>query len=120
MVSPGIYCFWHSQLLMMAYLHRGKNIHVLISNHADGEYIVRVTRRMGYGAMRGSATRGGVRALSDAIGRLSEGISIGITPDGSRGPRQEFKKGALFLARASGVPLQMGVCVPEKCWRLKS
>ena len=117
---PFVLCFWHSQLLTLSYLYRNRNIHVLVSSHRDGEYIVRVTKHLGYGAVRGSSTRGGVRLLGQALDALRRGIDIAITPDGPRGPRQQFKPGALFLARESGCPIVMGACVPHKAWRLKS
>lgn len=115
-----VYAFWHSQFLSLAYLYRHKNIHALVSRHRDGEYIVRVTRRLGFGAVRGSSTRGGIRALSEALEKLSEGTDIAVTPDGPRGPKQKFKPGALFLARESGAPIVLGACVPKRAWRLKS
>jgi len=115
-----VYCFWHSQLLSLSYLYRNRNIHVLVSSHRDGEYIVRVTRRLGFGAVRGSSTRGGVRALSEAIDKLRQGADIAVTPDGPRGPRQQFKPGAVFIAREAGTPIVLGACVPERAWRLKS
>jgi lysophospholipid acyltransferase (LPLAT)-like uncharacterized protein len=118
--TGSVYCFWHSQLLALAYLYRNRNVHVLVSGHRDGEYIVQVTRRLGYGAVRGSSTRGGIRVLTEALARLGEGIDIAVTPDGPRGPRQKFKPGALFLARESGAPIVLGACVPEKAWRFNS
>ena len=115
-----IYCFWHSQLLSLAYLYRNLNIHVLVSSHRDGEYIVRVTKHLGYGAVRGSSTRGGVRLLSEALDALAAGKDVAITPDGPRGPRQQFKPGAVFLAKESGSPIVLGACVAERTWRLRS
>ena len=115
-----VLCFWHSQLLAFSYLYRNMDIHVLASSHRDGEYIVRVTQYLGYGAVRGSSTRGGVRLLGEALDALRRGIDIAVTPDGPRGPRQQFKPGAVFLARESGCPIVLGACVPEKAWRLKS
>lgn len=115
-----VYGFWHSQLLTLGYLYRNRNIHVLVSKHRDGEYIVRVTRWLAFGAVRGSSTRGGIRALSEALDKLAEGIDIAVTPDGPRGPRQRFKLGMLFLARKSGAPIVLGACVPQKAWRLNS
>ena len=115
-----IYCFWHSNLLSLAYLYRNRNIHVLVSGHRDGEYIVRITKHLGYGAIRGSSTRGGARSVAEALDKLERGVSVGVTPDGPRGPRQQFKPGALFLAKESGAPIIMGACIPERAWRLKS
>ena len=115
-----VQCFWHAQLLALAYLYRNTNAHALVSRHRDGEYIVRVTSRLGFGAVRGSSTRGGTRVLGEALDKLSEGTDIAVTPDGPRGPRHEFKRGALFLAKQSGAPIVLGACVPQKAWRLKS
>jgi lysophospholipid acyltransferase (LPLAT)-like uncharacterized protein len=115
-----VLCFWHAQLLALVYLYRNTNAHALVSRHRDGEYIVRVTSRLGFGAVRGSSTRGGARVLGEALDKLSEGTDIAVTPDGPRGPRHEFKRGALFLAKESGAPIVLGACVPQKAWRLKS
>jgi len=115
-----VFAFWHAQLLSFSYLYRNLNIHVLVSSHRDGEYIVQVTRRLGFAAVRGSSTRGGVRVLSEALDKLQQGQDVAVTPDGPRGPRQHFKPGALFLARESGSPIVLGSCVPHKAWRLKS
>ncbi len=115
-----LFCFWHSQLLALVNVYRNRNIHLLVSRHRDGEYIVRVTDRLGYGAVRGSSTRGGIRVLSEALDKLANGVDIAVTPDGPRGPRQEFKGGALFLAKESGAPIVVGALVPARAWRLKS
>lgn len=120
--GPGgrIYCFWHSQLLSLAYLYRNRKIIVMASRHRDAEYIVQVTRRLGFGSVRGSSTRGGARALTEALSRLAEGADLAVTPDGPRGPRQQVKPGALFLARQSGAPIVPGAAVPQRAWRLNS
>ena len=62
-----IYAFWHSELLMLGYICRDLDIHVLVSQHRDGELLSRVIRLFGYGTVRGSSTRGGVRALINMI-----------------------------------------------------
>ena len=109
-----------SFLFTLAYLYRNLNIHPLVSSHRDGEYIVRVTKHLGYGAVRGSSTRGGVRLVGEALDAVQRGIDIAITPDGPQGPAQKFKLGAVFLASESGCPIVLGACVPAKAWRLKS
>ena len=54
-----IYAIWHGVLLPMTYYHQGEGVLVLVSEHADGEYITRVLHRFGYETARGSSTRGG-------------------------------------------------------------
>ena len=53
----------------------------------------------------GSSTRGGSDALRALVHRLKSGESVGITPDGPRGPRMRAGDGAINLARLSGAPL---------------
>jgi hypothetical protein len=56
--QPFVFVFWHSRLLPLLYLHRNQGIVCLTSEHRDGEYITRIMLRLGYGAARGSSTRG--------------------------------------------------------------
>ncbi len=55
--------------------------------------------------VRGSATRGGARALRELIGALRGGRNVAITPDGPKGPRGQVKSGVVELARLSGMPI---------------
>lgn len=103
---PVVYCFWHGRLLMMPALRaRKRPMHVMISEHRDGELIARVSRFLGVGAVRGSSRRGATKALRGALGSLKEGFDLGITPDGPRGPRYHAQGGAVALARLSGASL---------------
>lgn len=100
-----IYAFWHGRLLAAAYSHRGRRIQIMISEHGDGEIIAQVTGQLGFGSVRGSTTRGGLRALR-ALGRkLVSGFDVAITPDGPRGPRQVAQGGAIYIAMRTGHPL---------------
>jgi lysophospholipid acyltransferase (LPLAT)-like uncharacterized protein len=106
-----IYCFWHGRLLCMPFAFRGKPAKVLISRHRDGEFIARVIRFFGLGAVRGSHRKGGVSSLRTIMGDLKKGIDIAITPDGPKGPRYEVKKGIVELGRLAGkdiVPITYG------------
>src|SRR5437763_600028 len=57
-----IYLLWHEYLMFPLDL-RGKGLTLLISQHRDGELITQVMRHLGFRAVRGSSTRGGVHAL---------------------------------------------------------
>ncbi len=61
-----IYLLWHEYLMFPLGL-RGKGLTVLISQHRDGELITQVMRHLGFRAVRGSSTRGGVRALKQIL-----------------------------------------------------
>src|SRR3972149_12208587 len=62
-----IAAFWHNRLLLMGYSYHGKGIKILISQHKDGELIARVLKRLGFGSVRGSSTRGGAAAMREMV-----------------------------------------------------
>ncbi|MEJ2720004.1 MAG: lysophospholipid acyltransferase family protein [bacterium] len=101
--SPSlIFCFWHGRMLPLSYRYRDRSIHVLASRHADGELMGRTIRRLGFGHVRGSSTRGGAVAIRKLVAKLEEGFDLGITVDGPKGPRFEAKAGPLEIAKISG------------------
>jgi lysophospholipid acyltransferase (LPLAT)-like uncharacterized protein len=117
---PVIFAFWHSYILPLVYLHRNEGAVVLISRHADGEYIARVVGRMGFETARGSSTRGGARGLRELVREVRAGRDASVTPDGPKGPPRVFKPGTLMLARLTGAPvIPMGVRI-GKAWKLNS
>ncbi|MBN2208537.1 MAG: lysophospholipid acyltransferase family protein [Candidatus Coatesbacteria bacterium] len=102
---PSIYALWHQRLLMMPLAYKGRGLNVLISNHRDGELIARAVQRLGVRSIRGSATRGGSAGFRRMVETLRAGGDVAITPDGPRGPRWQVHKGAIVLAKATGVPI---------------
>lgn len=100
-----IFAFWHGRLLMMPFAYPGIPLATLISQHRDGEYISRIAVVFGSRVIRGSATRGGVRAFKQMILALKEGFNLVITPDGPRGPRAKVKSGVIELAKLTGAPI---------------
>ena len=115
-----ICAFWHGVLLPMTYYHQGEGFVVLVSEHADGEYITRVLHRYGYETVRGSSTRGGSRGLRGIVRAAREGKSIAVTPDGPTGPARVFKPGTLVAAQLTRLPvLPVGVGVSSG-WHFNS
>src|SRR3954447_20442098 len=57
-----IYAFFHEVMLFPAYFWAWPEMQILISDHRDGELITQVVKRLGFGVVRGSTTRGGARA----------------------------------------------------------
>jgi lysophospholipid acyltransferase (LPLAT)-like uncharacterized protein len=100
-----IYAFWHGRLLALAYSHRDRKVQIMISEHGDGEMIAQVTSQLGFGSVRGSTTRGGLRAMRALARRLLDGFDVAITPDGPRGPRHVLQAGAIYIAMRTGHPL---------------
>lgn len=104
--KPFILCFWHGRLLMMPYCwKRGVPIHVLISQHQDGQLLAHTVSHFGIDTIAGSTSRGGTAALRAMVKALREGECIGITPDGPRGPRMRAASGIVQVARLAGVPI---------------
>ncbi|MEW6211395.1 MAG: lysophospholipid acyltransferase family protein [Acidobacteriota bacterium] len=93
---------WHSCIFGATWVWRGRGIVVMSSHSRDAEYIGRFIKRLGYGTARGSATRGGQRALLEMAECLANGIDVGFTIDGPRGPAFVAKPGAVTLARHTG------------------
>ena len=103
--QPVIIAFWHGRQLMMPFAYRGISGYVLVSQHRDGRYIHEVLRRLGFGTVRGSTTRGGVRAVSELVALAKAGSDIVFTPDGPRGPRCVAQPGIAYVAQKTGLPI---------------
>ncbi|HEX8635690.1 MAG TPA: lysophospholipid acyltransferase family protein [Pyrinomonadaceae bacterium] len=104
-VRQPIYAFWHNQVFLATYFFRGRGIVVMTSRSFDGEYIARFIQRFGYGAARGSSSRGAVGALVEMVKLVRRGRPTGFTIDGPRGPRRVAKMGAVLLAKKTGAPV---------------
>jgi lysophospholipid acyltransferase (LPLAT)-like uncharacterized protein len=97
-----IFTLWHVCIVTATWFWRNRGIVVMSSVSRDAEYTGRVIKRFGYGTARGSATRGGGRALSEMARCLENGMEVGFTIDGPRGPAYVAKPGAVTLARHTG------------------
>ncbi|MFH1282080.1 MAG: lysophospholipid acyltransferase family protein [bacterium] len=100
-----IFAFWHCRQFFLGYIRRNDKIKVLISESKDGEYIARVINYFKMDTVRGSTSRGAVKALVQSLQALKLGYCIGITPDGPKGPVCKVQKGLLMLAQKSGAPI---------------
>jgi len=121
---PLILTFWHDSLFVIVWLlvrlgHLGARVTYLISPSQDGEFAVRMLALIGGHAVRGSATRSGVKAMHGlyrAVGR--DNASPVLVPDGPQGPRHSCKPGAVMLAKLSGAPIQPIACAARRGWRM--
>ena len=100
-----IFTFWHGGIFPATWYWRHRGIVVMTSQNVDGEYIARIIRIFGYGAARGSSSRGGMKALVEMTGELKQGNDVAFTVDGPRGPRFDAKIGPVLLARRSGAAI---------------
>jgi hypothetical protein len=115
-----ILAFWHRMMLVLGPVGKKTNIHVLISQHTDGEYIAQIMKRFGYVVIRGSTTRGGARAAIRLIKKARSGFPIAITPDGPRGPSNVVQTGVVYLGQKSGVPVIPAALGVSDYWELSS
>lgn len=104
--KPAIVCFWHNRMLVMCRCWRDRvKAAMLISHHRDGRFISMAIAHYGIETVSGSTSRGSAAALREMIDKIGQGYSIGITPDGPRGPRFQAAQGAVYLAKITGLPL---------------
>lgn len=115
-----IYTFWHNRIFIGTYFFRNRKIVVMTSQSFDGEYIARFIQRFGYGASRGSSTRGGIKALAEMIRIMKEGLPTGFSVDGPKGPKYVVKSGVCLLAKKTGNPIIPFVLEAKNYWEINS
>jgi len=116
---------WHQHTLfcsrfLLQQAPRGLKPGWLVSPSVDGEIGTMIIGRLGGHVIRGSSTNTGARALRDYYEALvKQAISPAITPDGPRGPRFQFKPGAVLLAQMSGRPILPMAYAASRAWLIK-
>ena len=115
-----IYTVWHDRVFLATYFFRRRGIVVMTSQSFDGEYIARFIQRLGYGAARGSSTRGATGAVIEMVRLMRAGCPTGFMIDGPRGPRYEAKMGSVLLAKKTGFPILPFTITPKTFWEAKS
>lgn len=100
-----VYAFWHGDFFVIAAAGRKENarrqIYIMTSRSRDGELLSRFLNKLGYGTIRGSASRGGMSALLSLKDTLIEGKAAALAVDGPRGPRAIVKPGAILLSKTT-------------------
>ncbi len=114
-----IYTFWHNRVFLATYFWRRRRIVVMTSQSFDGEYIARFIQRFGYGAARGSSTRGATGAVVEMVRLMRAGCPTAFTIDGPKGPRYIAKMGAVLLAKKTGHPILPFTITAGKFWEAK-
>src|SRR6266404_1326695 len=114
-----MYTFWHNRVFFSTYCWRQRSIVVMTSQSFDGEYIARFTQRFGYGAARGSSTRGAVGAVIEMTRLMRAGCPTAFTIDGPKGPRYVAKMGAVLLAKKTGQPILPFTISADYFWEAK-
>jgi lysophospholipid acyltransferase (LPLAT)-like uncharacterized protein len=107
---PWVLAFFHgTQWPLLAWKRRRPTL-VMVSHSNDGALQARALGMLGFLVVRGSSSRGGVRALSSIVRAMRSGdVDAAFAVDGPRGPYGEVKPGAALAAsRAGGVVVPMG------------
>jgi len=101
-----IVMFWHSRMIAGWWVAR-ENAVALVSKSKDGEYLNSILTKWSYNVVRGSSSHSGKEALDNAIEMIKAGKAsrLVITPDGPRGPKEMFKRGAFIAAQELDLPL---------------
>jgi lysophospholipid acyltransferase (LPLAT)-like uncharacterized protein len=117
---PMVLSFWHNCVFPAIYIWRQLGIRVMSSDSFDGEYTGRIIRKFGFVKIRGSSSRGAVRALLGMRRELEQGSAVAFTIDGPKGPKYVAKPGPVLLARATGAPMVAFHIAVEDAWLLKT
>ena len=117
--TPLLIVFWHNRLMMIPFitlkpkkLHKGYNFMTLASRHGDGRFVGKTMEKFGLISILGSSqdkrksSRGIARGIDIGSFKkifegLKKGYSLGITPDGPRGPNQKINGEIVNIARIS-------------------
>ena len=115
--QPVIIALFHGEIFPVTGFGNRLTSHLvtLVSQSKDGEVIARVLERLGHITVRGSSSKGGVRALLQAKRIMERDRRMGVfTVDGPRGPRYKAKGGIIFLAQRAGAKIIPFRAYPER------
>jgi len=123
--EPIVIALWHGEIFPVTSFAYTVSSHFVtfVSQSKDGEVIARVLERLGHTTVRGSSSRGGVKALLQAKRVMQKENRMAVfTIDGPKGPRHKAKDGIIFLAqraKAKIIPVRafpVKTKVFEKSW----
>ena len=116
-------CGWHQQffaIIRHCESYRPYQPSIMISRSQDGEMIAGVATKSGWLPVRGSSSRGGSQALKILVEKLKEtGLAAHIV-DVPRGPAGKLKRGAIYLAQATGAVIVPMYVSADKAWHFNS
>jgi lysophospholipid acyltransferase (LPLAT)-like uncharacterized protein len=117
---PKVYSFWHNCMIPAMYWCRDLQVRVMSSDSFDGEYTGRIMQKFGFVKVRGSSSKGAVRALLGMRREIEQGWTAAFTIDGPKGPRYVAKPGPVVLSRSTGAPMVVFHIALDRAWILKT
>ncbi len=129
-----IFVFWHNRLMMTPFItqkikrtYPQYNFMTLASKHGDGQFVGKIMEKFDLISISGStndgrkASRGiSFTSLKQILDGLKKGYSLGITPDGPRGPNQKINGEIVNIARISGAEIMAISCSSSRFIELKT
>lgn len=103
-ISAVMPCYHGRQFLVTGFF-LGRKMGVMTSLSRDGELQTRIMEGLGYGVVRGSASRSGARGLIGLKKLMDKGYHATFAVDGPKGPIHKVKPGAVYLAKKTGAPV---------------
>jgi hypothetical protein len=106
--GPLIFALWHSKLILLPFFSKiktGRLFKVAISKSRDGDIPSSLTESYPRFSVVRVAHQARHSALLQLIHELKNGVSIVITPDGPRGPKEKIKPGIYKLQEATGAKI---------------
>jgi lysophospholipid acyltransferase (LPLAT)-like uncharacterized protein len=118
-----LFCCWHQQVFpTLAYIRKFRELSppLMISLSNDGDIGAGIVRRAGWTPVRGSSSKGGLKALRQMIREFRRSRLAGHIVDGPQGPAGIVKPGTISLAlaaRAVIVPVSISA---DRAWFFNS
>lgn len=109
---PGVYYFWHQQIIAgMTFFFKMKAVgHCIVSPSDDGKIAGFLCQKLGFSVLYGSSYKGSLSLVRNALRVLAHEKKLCVVGDGSRGPAFVLQPGLSYLAEKSGVPLIFVEC----------
>ena len=99
-------CFWHNRMLMAPFCWNYQTkFKMLISEHRDGRIISNAVSHLGIDTISGSSNKNKISSAKKIIEELKIFNTVGITPDGPRGPKEKASSGIIKISKATQVPI---------------
>ncbi len=98
-----VLAFFHGTQLLLHAIGRRRRTCVMVSHSRDGSIQAAALETLGFDVVRGSSSRGGMRALASMVHKLRQPQTDAVfAVDGPRGPYGVVKPGVLVAAENAG------------------
>ncbi len=114
--SPLFVFLWHNRIAAMPLIWKQhpwresggeKVLTIVVSGHRDGRMVSRTMQRFKVEHVAVSSKEKQLTAAKGVLRAVRAGRTVGMTPDGPRGPRMRMKTPAVTLARLAGAHISL-------------